>query len=236
VDDGVLAVNPAIARNLVPKLERRQQRVLSKAETKRLLAATAATRYGALWNLLLYTGLRPGEALGLTWDDVSVEHETLRVQRALVPQKRDASGRTWRLEEPKTATSRRAVPLLPATVEALRWHRTRQEAERLVAGAGYRDLGFVFADERGEPLRADVVYKVHFRRACRMAGVPGLTLYQCRHSAATLMLEAGVPLKVVQERLGHATITLTADTYSHVSASLQQRAVEEFAAYMEADS
>jgi integrase len=93
----------------------------------------------------------------------------------------------------------------------------------------------VFASPTGEPLRGDVLYKSHFLPALRNAGVPSVTLYALRHTAATLLLEAGVPMKVVQERLGHSTMMLTADTYSHVSATLQQRAVEDLARYVASD-
>jgi integrase len=186
-----------------------------------------------LWNLLVYTGMRPGAALALQWSDVDLSAGVLRVRRALVPQKKDAGGRTWRLEDTKTDKSRRAIPLLPITIEALRRQWLAQRADQLVAGAGYRDHGFVFANSLGDPLRGDVLYKSHFLPALRAAGVPTVTLYALRHTAATLLLEAGVPMKVVQERLGHSTMMLTADTYSHVSASLQARAVEELARYVD---
>jgi integrase len=232
VEDRFLIVNPAVAKRMLPPMNRREQAVLSRADVRRLLDATKGTRLGALWNLLVYTGMRPGEALALQWSDLDLAAKVLRVRRALVPQKKDAAGATWRLEEPKTDKSRRAIPLLPLTVEALAGHRDAQGAERLVAGNEYRDHGFVFATPLGEPLRGDVVYKSHFLPALRAAGVPTVTLYALRHTAATLLLEAGVPMKVVQERLGHSTMMLTADTYSHVSASLQERAVEELADYM----
>jgi integrase len=201
VEDRLLVVNPAVAKRMVPAVARREQTVLSRAEVRQLLVATRDTPLGALWNLLVYTGLRPGEVLGLQWADLDLAAGVVRVQRALVPQKKDASGRTWRLEAPKTEKSRRAVPLLQATVDALKWHQTRQEAERITAGSAYPSHGFVFATPKGEPLRGDVVYKSHFLPALRSAGVPIVTLYALRHTAATLMLEAGVPMKVVQELL-----------------------------------
>jgi integrase len=235
VEDRLLIVNPAVAKRMLPPTTRHDVTVLSRADVLRLLDATRDTRLGALWNLLAYTGMRPGEALGLQWADVDLGAGMVRVRRALVPQKRDASGRTWRLEEPKTEKSRRAIPLLRATVDALKWHRTGQDAEKIAAGSGYTDHGFVFASPVGEPLREDVVYKSHFLVALRVAGVPSVTLYALRHTAATLMLEAGIAMKVVQERLGHSTMMLTADTYSHVSASLQARAVEDLARYMEVE-
>jgi integrase len=232
VEDRLLIVNPAVAKRMLPPMNRREQAVLSRADVRRLLEATKDTRLGVLWNLLVYTGMRPGEALGLQWSDLDLSAKILRVRRALVPQKKDATGRSWRLEDTKTDKSRRAIPLLPITVEVLSRHRDAQGAERLVGGEAYRDHGFVFATPAGEALREDVLYKSHYLPALRAAGVPTVTLYALRHTAATLLLEAGVPMKVVQERLGHSTMMLTADTYSHVSASLQERAVEDLARYV----
>ena len=232
VEDRLLLANPAVAKRMLPPVERNEVRVLSKADVATLINATRDSRLGALWNLLVYTGLRPGEALALTWRDVDLTTGLVRVRRALIPQRRDEKGRTWRLEEPKTEKSRRTIPLLGITVEALRWHQTRQEAEKLAAGGAYVDDGFVFASSLGSPLRGDVLYKSHFLLALREAGVPNVTLYALRHTAATLLLEAGVPMKVVQERLGHSTMVLTADTYSHVSPGLQARAVDDLTRYI----
>jgi integrase len=232
VEDRLVIVNPAVAKRMLPPINRREQAVLSRVDVRRLLEATRETRLGALWNLLVYTGMRPAEALGLQWSDVDIAAKGLRVRRVLVPQRKNSAGQGWRLEEPKTDKSRRAIPLLPTTVDALTRLRDAQGAERLVAGEAYRDWGFVFATPLGEPLRGDVVYKNHFLRALKAAGIPTVTLYALRHTAATLLLEAGVPMKVVQERLGHSTMMLTADTYSHVSASLQARAVEELSRYV----
>jgi integrase len=236
VEDGLLAVNPAVARGMVPPRVHREQRVLSREQVRTLLDTSRDTRWGALWSVLVYTGMRPGEALGLKWDDLNLNAGTAQIRRALVPQRKDASGRVWRVEDTKTAGSRRMIRLLAATVDALKRHRDEQGVERLVAGEGYQDHGFVFATERGEPLRGDVVYRNHFLKALRKAGLPEITLYGLRHTAATLLLEAGVPMRAVSEQLGHSTMTLTADTYSHVSAQLQEQAIKRLATYMELPS
>lgn len=232
VEDRLLLVNPAAAKRMTLARDHREQQVLTRDEVRTLLTATEDQPLGPLWNLLVYTGLRPGEALGLQWPDLDLTAKVVRVRRALVPQKKGRDGRTWRLEDPKTEKSRRAVPLLPTTVEALTRHRDRQAVERLVAGERYAEHGFVFATPIGEPLRGDVLFRSHFRRALKQAGLPPVTLYALRHTAATLMLEAGIVMKVVQERLGHSTMALTADTYSHVSAALQEQAMEQLAQYI----
>jgi len=135
------------------------------------------------------------------------------VQRSLV---RPTHGLTWLVEEPKTDKSRRAVPSLHRTVDALKWHRTRQDAERMTSGGEYADHGFVFAMPSGEPLQGTVVYKYHWRPTLKRLGLSPVRLHDLRHSAATLWLEAGLPLKLVQELLGHASMTITADVYSHI--------------------
>jgi integrase len=233
VDARLLAVNPAQGIAL-PRGERKRIQWLTREQGAALIAGTAEDRHGALWHLLAGTGLRPGEALALAWGSVDLDAGVLRVERAIGRKKKDERGRAWRLGEPKTAGSWRAVPIDRGVVQALLRHRDRQTAERLVAGDRYRtheDGGFVFAGELGDPLREDALLQV-FRRTLARLGLPAVTLYALRHSHATWLLEAGVPLKVVSERLGHASIQLTADVYSHVSAQFQRQAVEQFAAYM----
>lgn len=235
VEQRLLATNPAQGIAL-PRATRKRIVWLSREQGAALFAGTVEDRHGALWHLLASSGLRPGEALGLAWAHVDLEVGVLRIERAIGRKKQDATGRTWRLDEPKTATSRRAVPIDAGLVQALLRHRDRQTAERLVAGDRYRayeDGGFVFATELGEPLRADALLQV-FQRTLVRLGLPKVSLYSLRHAHATWLLEAGVPLKIVSERLGHASIVLTGDTYSHVSAQFQRQAVEQFTAYMTA--
>lgn len=229
-DDGLIRSNPARAKKLLPMMKREEQRVLSREQAVKLLSATKSERTGALWNLLVRTGLRPGEALALKWRDL--RDSKVKVQRTLCPTTKDDAGKWWRLEEPKTAKSRRTVELHPETVEALEFHRGLQQVDKETAGEGYTDEGFIFASPTGQPLRQDVLYKGDFKRACTAAGVPYVRMYDLRHTAATLMLEAGVPLKVVSEQLGHASITMTADVYTHVSSSMQVQAAEALARYM----
>ena len=229
VDDGLIAVNAAVAKRMVPAQVRREHSVLTAAQVNALLDGTRDDALGALWAVLSTTGLRLGEALGLKWSDLDVERAELRVQRSLV---RPTHGLAWVLEEPKTEKSRRAVPLLARTVDALRWHRTRQEAERITAGSAYTDHGFVFASQTGEPLQGTVVYKYHWRPTLKRLGLPAVRLHDLRHSAATLWLEAGLPLKLVQELLGHASMTITADVYSHILPAYRRQAADVLAAHL----
>jgi integrase len=169
--------NKAVGKRMTPAQVRREHQVLGAAQVNALLDGTRDDALGALWAVLLTTGLRLGEVLGLKWSDLDCDRAELRVQRALV---RPTHGLTWLLEEPKTEKSRRAVPLLPRTVEALKWHRTRQDAEKIAAGSTYADQGFVFATPTGEPLQGTVVYKYHWQPTLKRLGLPPIRLHHCR--------------------------------------------------------
>jgi integrase len=228
VSDGVILTNPAAGHGLVPKLERREMQVLSAAQVHGLITATADDPHGPLWTVLLTTGVRPSEALALRWSDL--RRSELRVTRKL---RRPANSGTWVMEDVKTAKGRRVVPLVPLAVDALTRQRDRQAVEKLVAGDGYTDAGLVFADPRGNPLRADGLYKYHWQPMLTRLKLPPVRLYDARHSAATMFLEAGVPMKVVQDVLGHSSMAVTADIYSHVTPAFKRQAADALAEYLE---
>jgi integrase len=223
VSDRLIRDNPARARlvaKALPQKERTPPATLDAEQVAGFLDVARADRLAALWILQLFSGLRPSEALALRWADVA--GNTLSVTRVLVDRK---SGLTQHFAEPKSKTSRRAVVVPAVVVEVLKEHRKRQAAERLAAGPAWQDHDLIFCDETGKPLMQDST-RYQFRRLARAAGLPGLTPYALRHSCATLLLGAGIPLKVVSERLGHSTIALTADVYSHVTTSMQQQAAD----------
>jgi integrase len=229
VDDGLLAANPATGKRLAVPQQRREMQVLTAAQVGSLLDGTKDDPLHALWHVLLGTGMRLGEALGLEWTDLDFERGEVRVMRALV---RPTHGRDWLIESPKSGRTR-AVPLLPETVEALQRHRDRQQVEKLVAGESYIDRGFVFATPTGEPLQGTVVYKYHWRPTLGRLKLPPVRLHDCRHTAATLMLEAGYPMKLVQDALGHASMAITADVYSHILPAYRREAVSALAAHLQ---
>jgi integrase len=183
-----------------------------------------------MWFLLLTTGMRRGEVVGLRWADIDLDGEVLSVSRAI------ASVDGVAMEtEPKTAKGRRAIALDPATVDALRRHRERQAAERDLVGDGWTDSGAVFTYPDGRTLHPDHVM-VTFRRLVTGAGLPLIRLHDLRHTAATLALAAGVHPKVVQERLGHSSIGITLDTYSHVVQGMQADAAAKVAGLLLSES
>jgi integrase len=215
----LLAKNPAKLVSL-PRNEHREMRSLSVPEATRFLAAANSTRWQALWLLLLTTALRPGEALGLKWADL--DGERMRIQRSLVR----TSGCDWQLAEPKTSRSRRVVTIPATALSALLSHRARQAEERLLCGPDWCNLDLVFCTRSGNPLDYRTVVRRHFSPLLVEAKLGALRPYDLRHSCATLLLAAGENIKVVSERLGHASATLTLDTYSHVLPDMQQRAAQ----------
>ena len=215
----MLARNPAKLVDL-PRQERREMQVLGPDEATRFLDAASSDRWFALWALLLTTGLRPGEALALKWSDL--DGERLRVQRNLA---RHAGG-SWQFAEPKSARARRVVTLPASILRVLQARRKRQLKERLKAGERWEHNDLIFASQTGQPLDFPVTVRRHFKPILKRASLPPIRPYDLRHTCATLLLAAGENVKVVSERLGHASATLTLDVYSHVLPDMQQQAAE----------
>ncbi len=209
-------------------------------ELAAFLAAEQSERMYALWLLLATTGLRRGEALGLRWKDVDLDAGRLSVRQTITA----ISGAVH--VRPMTKTGKaRVVDLDGGTVSALRAHRVRQAQERLAAGDRWADNGMVFTkgDSRlgedgapGDPLHPERLTRTLQRRvraynlANAEAPLPVIGPHGLRHTWATLALGAGVHPKVVSQRLGHSTIAITLDTYSHVTPTLQREAAEQVAA------
>jgi integrase len=214
-----------LARNVaklvvLPRNDRREMSSLTVEQSVALLNAAPSDRFGALWMLLLTGGMRPGEALAAKWSDL--EGNKLRIQRGLVR----LSDNSWQLAEPKTPRARRALPLPASTLKALASHRTRQCEERLRTGPAWTDQDLIFTNATGGPLDYRVVIRRHLRPLLKSLGLGHIRPYDLRHTCATLLLASGENVKVVSERLGHASATLTLDTYSHVLPDMQQRAAE----------
>lgn len=196
-------------------------------QVRTFLAATRGERLNPLWRLLVDRGLRRGEACGLRWEDVDFETSRLSIRRALIP-----LGREVHICEPKTKKGRRVLPLNAATVAALRSQAACQADDAQQWGAAWNDSGYVFTQEDGQPLHPTRVSKA-FADVQKKAPVPRIRLHDLRHTCAVLHLKAGVHIKVVQELLGHATIAITMDTYSHVLPGMQEEAAERIAALLD---
>jgi integrase len=175
-------------------------------------------RLYAAWMLFATTGMRRGEVAGLRWADVD-----LAAGRVSPRKPRVQVNYQVHVSEPKTAKGKRSLALDPATIAALKEHRVRQASERLAVGPGWRDSGLVFTWGDGRPLHPER-FSRWFDRLARETGLPRIRLHDVRHSYATAALAAGVPAKVVSERLGHANIAITMDTYSHVLPGMDELA------------
>jgi integrase len=211
-----------------PRRSSPEMRAWDARQVAAVMAAGASDDLEALWRLAVFSGMRRGEILGLRWADVDLEGGELAVRRTL------SRGATSRLEvgEPKTAAGRRRVSLSPSVVESLRRHRVRQLAQRLAAGPAYVDHDLVFATESGSVIHPNAL-SLRFRKLIARAGVPAIRFHDLRHTNATIDLATGTHPKVVQERLGHASISETLDRYSHLTPNMQREAADRLDAAVE---
>jgi integrase len=219
VSDGIVPRNAADVK--APRPTPEEMRPLSEAEAQAFLEAAreSGNRFEALYVLAVATGLRRGELLGLRWDDVDLKRGTLRVGRALVRE-----GGRHTLGETKARRGRRQINLTPRTVNALKAHRKKQLEEKIKLAGLYRDHGLVFASGVGTPVNPENLVKRSFKPLLKHAGLPKIRFHDLRHTCATLLLGRGVHPKFVQELLGHATIAMTLDTYSHYLPSMGDQA------------
>jgi integrase len=218
VADGLIPRNAADVK--APRPAPEEMRPLSEDEARTFLesAREAGDRFEALYVLAITTGLRRGELLGLRWDDADLDRGTLRVGRALVRE-----GGRHVVGETKTKRGRR-VNLTPRTVAALKAHRKGQLEQRVKVGSLYEDHGLIFSSEKGTPLSPENLVKRSFKPLLKRAGLPEVRFHDLRHTCATLLLSRSVHPKMVQELLGHATIAMTLDTYSHYLPSMGDQA------------
>jgi integrase len=223
------ALKQAIADGLIPRnateavkppqVRREEMRPLTAEQVRVLFEAAKGDRLEALYVLAVTTGLRQGELLGLKWDDIDLEVGTLQVRRALTAAKGGPV-----LSAPKTKGSRRTVRLTQTAMEALRSHLGRQLEEIDRVGDTRREDGLIFTSESGSPLSRQHVTAHRFKPLLRRAGLPEIRFHDLRHTCATLLLSKNVNPKVVSEMLGHASIAITLDTYSHVLPTMQEGA------------
>jgi integrase len=202
---GLLTVNPAAGVTL-PSSKPKEKSVLTAVQRVAFLQAAEGSVYRTFYRLLIDTGLRPGEACALRWTDVDFTRETITVQRTVT---RGADGDAV-LAEPKTAKSRRTIPMLGGLRDELLRHLDWQGDRNLDA------TGYVFTNTEGRPLRPWTFSTRDLDRVLKVAGiVQPVTLYSLRHTFATLHVAAGTPIKVVSDVLGHSSIQQTANTYMH---------------------
>ena len=219
VTDGLIARNPA-ALVKRPGIERAEARHLDAASVSMLLRAAEASRYHTTLVLVAATGLRKGEALALRWSDLDLDAGTLTVRATLA-----RIGGKLIATTPKTARSRREIPLHEGMVAMLRRHRVTQATERLAAGDQWQNSGLLFTTELGGPVDPRNLLRI-IESAAKTTGVEGIGVHTLRHSAAVAWLESGVHIKAVADLLGHSSIAITGDVYGHTSDGAARSAVE----------
>ena len=206
-----------------PRKAHKEMRALTSAEVHQLLQECNGTLWHPIFHTLIWTGCRRSELLGLRRKDVDLLLANLRVTQVL----HQLGDGTFVYSEPKTVKAKRAVALSPTSCLMLRAHKERQEADAEMFGQTVGLDTLVFSHRDGSPVRPDAVTKA-FRRIARQAWLPGVRLHDLRHTHASLLLQQGVNIKVIQERLGHANVQITLDTYSHLLPGLQESAVVVF--------
>jgi integrase len=226
----MISQNPS---NLVelPKVPHTERRVLSPEYATRFLQAGDEMPRGLIFEFALLSGMRPEEFLALKWADLDLERGTVQVRRALV-----RHNNSWSFEEPKTKKSRRTITLPMPLLKKLAAHRRKQWEWRLKVGGEWQAHDLVFCSEWGTPHSVPNLTYRYFRPILTAAKLPRIRLYDLSHSCATLLLIAEENPKVVSERLGHSTVVLTLDTYSHVLPTMQQKATARLERLLYAES
>lgn len=222
-----LIVRNAAASARPPSPVHHEQETWTAEELNTFFSTAFDHRLFASFVLGATTGMRRGEVLGLFWRDLDLETGRLAVVHTITTVNGKAIESTT-----KTKKSRRRVSLDSVTLDVLRAHRERQELERKDVGSAWHDTGLVFTREDGTALHPDG-YSHMFTGLVRKAGVTPIRLHDLRHTHATLALEAGVHPKIVSERLGHATVGITLDLYSHVTPSMDGEAAEKVASLLQ---
>jgi integrase len=217
-----------VARNVAeavdpPRIERREVRTLNSGEVSRFLEAARKGDFYTLFLLAVHTGMRRSELLGLRWRDVDLDLATLSVVQAA----HELPGGRIIYSEPKSAKGRRLVALTPSAVVGLRAHRERQEQNHAMLGKPLTESDLAFSHPDGSPIKPGSVTHA-FKWLAHKLGFHGVRFHDLRHTHASLMLAQGVHPKIVSERLGHATVSITLDTYSHVTPGLQEAAAKRF--------
>lgn len=220
VADGLIPRN-VTAGLKPPRITREEIDPLDTEGARRLLEMARGNRLEALYVLALNTGMRQGELLALKWDDVDLERGVLRVRRTLTH-----SDKRFVLGEPKTKKSQRSIRLTVSAVQALREHLARQLEEMERAGSLYASGGLIFATETGTIINPSNLRNRSFKPLLRLAGLRQIRFHDLRHTCATLLLSKDVNPKIVSEMLGHASVSITLDIYSHLLPDMQEKAAK----------
>lgn len=225
VKQRLLSSNPADSADQ-PGKHTPEQRAWSSVDLDAFIDAASSDRCGPLWHLLAMTGMRRGELLGLRWSDIDLDARTITVRQTMTM----VAGRPV-VGTPKTDAGKRRITVDSDTVAALRAWRKQQNADRLLMGSGWPDSGLVCTEADGTPIHPQVMSR-RFAAIVAAAGLPAIRLHDVRHSYATAALAAGVPIKTLSQRLGHADVTVTLRIYAHVMPGDDEDAADLTAAFI----
>ena len=217
-----------LARNVCdavdpPKPHRKEMAAFDESGVQHFLEVALASRYGQLFFLDIYTGLRRSELLGLRWTAVDMNARTIAITQTL----QRVTGHGLVTQEPKKGHSRRSVSLPPSAVALLSGLKVKQREDRQAMGLEWSESDYVFSHQDGRPFYPDTVSHA-FADIIKKAGLPHLRLHDLRHSHASIMLKQGVDPKTISERLGHSSVVITLDTYAHVLPGMQEAAALKF--------
>lgn len=228
----MIKTNPSEMCDL-PRAYRKEIQPMEQGDIAQFLKALQEEKYARLYKVTLFTGMRQGEVLGLTWDCVDFENCTLYVNKQL--QKSQKVGGTYVLVPTKNSKGR-VVTVAEAVMDMLREEKEWQEHNREIAGSAWQnDWGLVFTNEIGGHLCHFTVYK-RFKDVVKEIGLPKERFHDLRHSFAVVSLESGDDIKTVQTNLGHATSSFTLDVYGHVSQNMRRQSAERMNSFIEAVS
>ncbi len=226
----LIPVNPN-KYTTAPKKKTFEAKVLDKSDIMRFVAEAKDEPLYPIIITTVYTGMRKGEVMGLRWQDVDFDKREIHVRHSLckVLEAPDETGRRkshYELLEPKSKKSIRTIPMLDEVYEALQLQKMRQKEEKRLFSDVYIDRDYIFADQTGNYL-PQRTFMTDYHRLQERYQLPKVRFHDLRHSFATLLIEANVSMKVIQELLGHSTITTSMDLYAHVSEKMKRQALED---------
>ncbi|MDE7170274.1 MAG: site-specific integrase [Oscillospiraceae bacterium] len=225
---GYIRANPTDAC-ILPHLVKPEIKPLDDQDTARFLEAIKGNPYETIFLVTIFTGMRKGEVMGLTWDCIDFGAGTITINKQL--QADTADGRKYNLVPTKNGKGRVVAPA-PYVMQLLRAHQRQQLEMRLKAGPAWVDTGLVFTDGVGNHISPHTVYN-HYKRIVKSIGIPNARFHDLRHSYAVAAIQSGDDIKTVQGNLGHATASFTLDVYGHVTEKMKRESAERMQAYID---
>lgn len=214
-----------------PKHQRQEVKPLEQDDVSALLKAIQGHDFELIYKVTLFTGLRQGEVLGLTWDAVDLDKRTIYVNKQLTKTTKTGGGKY--ILSPTKNSRGRNIYIAPYVCELLREQKNRQQRMKARAGDEWNnEWNLVFTNEFGKHLTHGTAYK-HFKAIAKQIGLPDARFHDLRHSYAVISLESGDSIKTVQENLGHATSSFTLDVYGHVSQRMREQSADRMERYIQ---